>query len=179
MPLEDVPKRTVPDHIPKPDYATEGERSVSMSAPTPAEIDHVRGTHQTANGISFGEQVAFINERQGRTCTPEEIVKMRRVCKVCAASRLTHSVSQALTFSIYPGSSAARYSTSPLPISALASLPSSWIESSMKNASSETRTLRHSAITNSRVPSARQLTKSSVTVSGPERKSTSSEASPF
>ena len=26
MPLEEVPKRTVPDHIPKPDYATEGER---------------------------------------------------------------------------------------------------------------------------------------------------------
>ena len=32
MPLEEVPKRTVPDHIPKPDYATEGERSVLMSA---------------------------------------------------------------------------------------------------------------------------------------------------
>ncbi|GAA5951553.1 hypothetical protein JCM8115_005175 [Rhodotorula mucilaginosa] len=58
MPLEEVPKRTVPDHIPKPDYATE------------------------ANGVSFGEQVAFINERQGRTCTPEEIVKMRKVCKL-------------------------------------------------------------------------------------------------
>jgi hypothetical protein len=36
--------------------------------------------------VSFGEQVAFINERQGRTCTPEEIVKMRKVCKVCVAS---------------------------------------------------------------------------------------------
>ncbi|POY76711.1 putative Methionyl aminopeptidase [Rhodotorula taiwanensis] len=58
MPLEEVPKRVVPDHIPKPDYATE------------------------ANGVSFGEQVAFINERQGRTCSPEEIVKMRKVCKL-------------------------------------------------------------------------------------------------
>ncbi|GJN88331.1 hypothetical protein Rhopal_001296-T1 [Rhodotorula paludigena] len=57
MPVEPVPKREVPDHIVKPDYATE-----------------VRGN-------SFSENVARVHERQGRILDAEQIEAMRKVSK--------------------------------------------------------------------------------------------------
>ncbi|GAA5846519.1 hypothetical protein JCM3766R1_002517 [Sporobolomyces carnicolor] len=58
MPNEAVPKRVVPDHIPKPDYATE------------------------VRGVSFSEQVANRTERQGKVLNAQEIEGMRKVCRL-------------------------------------------------------------------------------------------------
>ncbi|GAA5953925.1 hypothetical protein JCM3765_000695 [Sporobolomyces pararoseus] len=58
MPNEAVPKREVPEHIPKPDYATE------------------------VNGVSFSEQVANRNERSGKILNAQEIEGMRKVCRL-------------------------------------------------------------------------------------------------
>ncbi|CEQ42715.1 SPOSA6832_04545 [Sporobolomyces salmonicolor] len=57
-PVEPVPKREVPAHIPRPDYATE------------------------LNGVSFTEEVANRSERIGRILKPDEIEGMRKVCKL-------------------------------------------------------------------------------------------------
>ncbi|GAA5951556.1 hypothetical protein JCM8115_005176 [Rhodotorula mucilaginosa] len=58
MPIEPVPKREVPAHIPKPDYATE------------------------RNGVSFKEQAANRMERQGRILNAAQIEGMRKVCRL-------------------------------------------------------------------------------------------------
>ncbi|GAA5829907.1 hypothetical protein JCM5353_006110 [Sporobolomyces roseus] len=58
LPVEPVPKREVPSHIPKPDYATE------------------------VNGVSFSEQVANRSERIGKVLKPEEIDGMKKVCRL-------------------------------------------------------------------------------------------------
>ncbi|GAA5821828.1 hypothetical protein JCM10212_003142, partial [Sporobolomyces blumeae] len=58
MPHDLVPKREVPDHIPKPDYATE------------------------MNGVSFSEQLANRRERSGKILDATEIAGMRKVCKL-------------------------------------------------------------------------------------------------
>ncbi|GAA5969217.1 hypothetical protein JCM21900_001510 [Sporobolomyces salmonicolor] len=57
-PVEPVPKREVPAHVPRPDYATE------------------------LNGVSFTEEVANRSERIGRILKPDEIEGMRKVCKL-------------------------------------------------------------------------------------------------
>ncbi|GAA6025889.1 hypothetical protein JCM11491_001725 [Sporobolomyces phaffii] len=58
MPNQAVPKRQVPEHIPKPDYATE------------------------VNGVSFSEQIANRSERSGKILNAEEIEGMRKVCRL-------------------------------------------------------------------------------------------------
>ncbi|GAA5900595.1 uncharacterized protein JCM6883_002893 [Sporobolomyces salmoneus] len=58
MPIEPMPKREVPDHIPKPDYATE------------------------VNGISFSEEINNRVMTRGKVLNKEEIEGMRKVCKL-------------------------------------------------------------------------------------------------
>ncbi|GAA5821833.1 hypothetical protein JCM10212_003146 [Sporobolomyces blumeae] len=57
-PIKPVPKRTVPDHIPKPDYATE------------------------VNGVSFSEEINNRTMRTGKVLNAQEIAGMRKVCKL-------------------------------------------------------------------------------------------------
>ncbi|BGP46294.1 Methionine aminopeptidase 1 [Rhodotorula kratochvilovae] len=68
-----VPKREVPPHIVRPDHADE------------------------ANGVSFSERTALINERAGRVLGPEGIEAMRKVC------RLSREVLDIAAAAIRPG----------------------------------------------------------------------------
>lgn len=99
MPLEEVPKREVPEHIPRPDYANNGtwsgcfrsgcfrllKRCGSISS---SSRQRVQGDADFLNrgfavqGRSFSEEIAMLNERQGRVLNAEEIESMRKVCKV-------------------------------------------------------------------------------------------------
>ncbi|GAA6005212.1 hypothetical protein JCM11491_002622 [Sporobolomyces phaffii] len=58
VPVEAVPQREVPDHIPKPDYATE------------------------VNGVSFAEEINNRRMTRGKVLNAEEIAGMRKVCKL-------------------------------------------------------------------------------------------------
>ncbi|GAA5953933.1 hypothetical protein JCM3765_000699 [Sporobolomyces pararoseus] len=58
MPLEAVPKREVPEHIPRPDYANE------------------------VNGISFSEDINNRRMTRGKVLNAEEIEGMRKVCRL-------------------------------------------------------------------------------------------------
>ncbi|GAA5883378.1 hypothetical protein JCM16303_006719 [Sporobolomyces ruberrimus] len=58
MPIDSVPKRRVPDHIPKPDYATE------------------------VNGVSFSEEINNRTVTRGKVLNAVEIEGMRKVCRL-------------------------------------------------------------------------------------------------
>ncbi|GEM11708.1 methionyl aminopeptidase [Rhodotorula toruloides] len=69
MPVEPVPKRQVPDHIPRPDYANRSEDLESI--PQRWSVD----------GDSPSEASGRM-ERQGKVLNAEEIEGMRKVCKL-------------------------------------------------------------------------------------------------
>lgn len=55
MPVEPVPKRQVPDHIPKPDYATESEALESI----PARWSGVWGGRVFGQAEEVGRTIAY------------------------------------------------------------------------------------------------------------------------
>ncbi|BGP54108.1 Methionine aminopeptidase 1 [Rhodotorula sphaerocarpa] len=86
MPVEPLPKREVPSHIPKPDYATESETLESI----PARWSGVWGgrvfstAEEVGRTITYGlrDVVANRAERQGRVLNETQIEGMRKVCKL-------------------------------------------------------------------------------------------------
>ncbi|GAA5920206.1 hypothetical protein JCM1841_006648 [Sporobolomyces salmonicolor] len=86
-PVEPVPKREVPAHIPRPDYATECEALLSIPerwSSTPG--GSVWGkAEEVGRTIAYGlrdAEVANRSERIGRILKPDEIEGMRKVCKL-------------------------------------------------------------------------------------------------
>ncbi|GAA5900648.1 uncharacterized protein JCM6883_002911 [Sporobolomyces salmoneus] len=86
MPNEAVPKREIPEHIPKPDYATEGELIDSI----PSKWSGVFGgnvlgkAEEVGRVISYGlrDVIANRRERIGKVLNAEEIEGMRKVCRL-------------------------------------------------------------------------------------------------
>jgi methionyl aminopeptidase len=86
-PKEPVPKREVPDHIEKPDYATEGKSSYVRRKRTDGARDwrivDICLNMASAKGRSFAEALNRRREPLGRPLNAKEIEGMRKVCKVC------------------------------------------------------------------------------------------------
>ncbi|KAG0659496.1 Methionine aminopeptidase 1 [Rhodotorula mucilaginosa] len=85
MPIEPVPKREVPAHIPKPDYATESEALESI----PARWSGVWGGRVFGTAEEVGRTIAYglrdaanRMERQGRILNAAQIEGMRKVCRL-------------------------------------------------------------------------------------------------
>ena len=70
MPVEPVPKREVPAHIPKPDYATESEALESI----PARWSGVWGGRVFGTAEEVGRTIAYglRDVRVGSALTPEQ-----------------------------------------------------------------------------------------------------------
>ncbi|GJN88330.1 hypothetical protein Rhopal_001295-T1 [Rhodotorula paludigena] len=87
MPVEPVPKRTLPDHIQRPDYATEGELIASAQQRWSAVWGgRILGkAEEVGRTIAYGlrdlRNIANMDERQGRILNPEQIEAMRKVCR--------------------------------------------------------------------------------------------------
>ncbi|WAQ89953.1 hypothetical protein PtA15_11A645 [Puccinia triticina] len=79
-PIEGVPKRTVPESIPLPDYAKDGEWSLTGLKNVFSVVSY--GLQEVVqHGISPSEQ-AISGQRLGKPLKPHEIDGMRKVCKL-------------------------------------------------------------------------------------------------